>query len=84
MAIANTETNKQEQQIHKSTAKTDHKINGLGAKKALKISHFRGLKEFTAEGLKRINLFAGLNNCGKTSILEAIYLACNYQDPVSN
>ncbi len=83
MAKANTETNKQEQQIHKATAKIDPKINGLGAKKALKIRHFSGLKEFTADGFKRINLFVGLNNYGKTSILEALYLACNYQDPVS-
>ena len=37
----------------------------------LKISGFRGFREFQVDGLSRVNLFVGTNNAGKTSILEA-------------
>ena len=83
MGKTNDKTNIKGQQNDKSTAKTNPKINELGAKRSLRIRHFRGLKEFTVDYLKRINLFVGLNNYGKTSILEALYLACNNQEPVS-
>jgi hypothetical protein len=35
---------------------------------------FRGLRGLVVDGLKRINLFVGRNNSGKTSLLEAVYL----------
>jgi len=41
----------------------------------LKINGFRGITECKIDGLKRINLFVGRNNHGKSSILEALYLA---------
>lgn len=41
------------------------------------ISRFRGLENLTLKKLNRINIFAGLNNSGKTSVLEAIYLLAN-------
>ncbi|MGG6269351.1 AAA family ATPase [Leptolyngbya sp. AN03gr2] len=44
--------------------------------KSLKIENFRGFKSFELQQLGRINLFVGLNNSGKTSILEAIQLLC--------
>jgi AAA15 family ATPase/GTPase len=40
----------------------------------LKIQNFRGFKKLEIEGIKRINLIAGMNDTGKTSLLEAIYL----------
>ena len=40
----------------------------------LRISGFRGFREFAMSGLGRVNLLVGTNNCGKTSVLEAIHL----------
>ena len=40
----------------------------------LRISGFRGLREFAMSGLGRVNLLVGRNNCGKTSVLEAIHM----------
>jgi predicted ATPase len=40
----------------------------------LKISGFRGFRDFCVDGLARVNLFVGTNNAGKTSILEAAEL----------
>jgi AAA15 family ATPase/GTPase len=41
----------------------------------LEIQNFRGLRALTLDGLRRINLVVGRNNSGKTSFLEATYLA---------
>lgn len=38
------------------------------------ISRFRGFKETTIGGFRRVNLIGGLNNTGKTALLEAILL----------
>lgn len=40
-----------------------------------KISRFRGITECEIAGLKNINILVGRNNQGKSSILEALYLA---------
>lgn len=40
----------------------------------LKIRNFRGFNTLKIEQLSRINLFAGKNNSGKTTLLEAIFL----------
>ena len=40
----------------------------------LKLKSFRIFPDLEIAGLKRINLFAGANNTGKTAILEALYL----------
>jgi ABC-type branched-subunit amino acid transport system ATPase component len=40
----------------------------------LRITNFRGLREFAMSGLGRVNLLVGTNNCGKTSVLEAIHM----------
>lgn len=45
----------------------------------LQIQDFRGFSDLTLEGLKRVNLVVGRNNSGKTSLLEAIGLACDPQ-----
>jgi hypothetical protein len=38
----------------------------------LSVSKFRALREFRMTGLGRVNLLVGTNNCGKTSVLEAL------------
>lgn len=42
--------------------------------RSLSINEFRGFEHFELCDLGRINLLVGSNNCGKTSILEAIQL----------
>jgi len=42
--------------------------------KKIKIDKFRGFKNYTIDNIGQINLLVGRNNCGKTSILEAIRL----------
>ena len=44
---------------------------------SLYIKNYRNLKELTINSLGRINLIAGKNNTGKTSILEAISIYAN-------
>ncbi len=45
--------------------------------KSLRLVNFRQFRELPIEPLNRINLIAGQNNTGKTSILEALYLLFN-------
>jgi hypothetical protein len=40
----------------------------------LHIEKFRALREFEMTGLGRVNVLVGTNNCGKTSVLEAIHI----------
>jgi hypothetical protein len=47
----------------------------------LHILEYRRLQNIAAEGLRRINIFAGLNNAGKTSFLEAVYLLTQQNHP---
>ena len=39
----------------------------------IKISNFRSIKNLFVKETKLFNLIAGKNNCGKTTVLEAIY-----------
>ena len=41
----------------------------------IRIQNFKNFQDTTIEGFKRINLFAGLNNSGKSNLLEAIALS---------
>ena len=45
------------------------------------IEKFRGFSKFVIEDLKKINLIVGKNNSGKTSLLEAIFLAIGISNP---
>lgn len=47
----------------------------------LKIRNFRGFQDLTMDSLKAINLIAGKNNTGKTSLLEAVFLLSGGGDP---
>ena len=42
---------------------------------ALEVKQYRKLKDLPIQSLSRVNLFAGGNNTGKTTLLEACYLA---------
>jgi energy-coupling factor transporter ATP-binding protein EcfA2 len=41
---------------------------------------YRGIRDFRLEGLGRINLLVGVNNSGKTSVLEAIHAVASPED----
>ena len=47
----------------------------------LKIRNYRGFQDLTMDSLKAINLLAGKNNTGKTSLLEAVFLLSGGGDP---
>ena len=44
------------------------------------IENYKRFNDINLSGLKRINVFAGINNVGKSTILEAIYLLCKQND----
>ena len=45
--------------------------------KSIEIQEYNIFKDFKIDKLNRINIFAGCNNSGKTTLLEAIYLLIN-------
>lgn len=47
----------------------------------VEIDGFRGLRLLNLDGLGRVNILVGKNNCGKTSVLEALSILCNPQKP---
>jgi len=48
----------------------------------IQIQQFRGIKDCTIDNLaKHVNLFVGRNNCGKTSVLDAIFLLFSTSAP---
>lgn len=47
----------------------------------IEINRFRGIKYTKIGGLKQINLFFGKNNCGKSSLLDAIFLISGISNP---
>ena len=46
----------------------------------IQLETYKKLSGLKIDNLRRINLFAGLNNSGKTTILEAVYLLCHQND----
>ena len=46
--------------------------------KEIKIQNYKLFKEFTVKDLPRILLIGGKNSCGKSSLLEALYLALSF------
>lgn len=49
--------------------------------KSVKIENFRGLKSLEISDLARVNLFVGKNGCGKTSVLESVFLLVGISNP---
>lgn len=46
------------------------------------IDNFRGIHHGQIDGLSQVNLFFGKNNCGKSSLLEALFLVCGQSNPM--
>lgn len=42
--------------------------------RTLSITNFRGFKQLKVDGMERINLFVGMNNVGKSALLESVFL----------
>ena len=47
---------------------------------AINIGAYRSINGLVLDDLRRVNLIAGINNSGKTSLLEAIYLLAHQND----
>jgi len=47
---------------------------------SMTIGHFRGIHHLIVENLSHVNIIAGDNNSGKTSVLEAMLLLRNPND----
>lgn len=47
----------------------------------INIENFRGIRKCTLARLGLINVFFGKNNCGKSSLLESIFLMCGPSNP---
>jgi len=45
------------------------------------LENYRGFKNYRLGELSRVNLLVGMNNCGKTAILEAVHLLAAGGDP---
>ena len=45
------------------------------------IENFRGIQKLELTDLKKVNLLVGKNNCGKTSVLEAVFLLSGMSNP---
>ena len=48
----------------------------------LQLEEFRGFERYAITDFSRVNLLVGKNNCGKTSILEAIHFLVSEGDPL--
>lgn len=49
---------------------------------SIEINNFRGIHHGKIEELAQVNLFFGKNNCGKSSLLEALFLVCGQSNPL--
>lgn len=76
-------TNARHPEIRESAESTLRPFNELraGHFRALHLEHYRGLRDLRVEALRAVNVFAGINNCGKTSLLESVHLLAGQHDP---
>ncbi len=49
--------------------------------RSFELRNFRCFQELKITDLEKVNLFAGINNVGKTSLLEALFLHCGAYNP---
>jgi AAA15 family ATPase/GTPase len=47
----------------------------------INITNFRSIAELNLENFKQVNLITGRNNCGKTTVLEALFLISGMSNP---
>ena len=40
---------------------------------SIRVKNYRGFQDCKVDGLGRINIFVGMNNSGKTTLLEALF-----------
>ena len=50
--------------------------------KKIEIERFRGIRKASIDGFCRVNIFFGKNNCGKSSLLEALFLVSGQSNPL--
>ncbi len=62
------------------TTKT-HKTQHLNSILRISIRGFRGIKSVMIEDTRRVNVFLGNNNCGKSTVLEAIMILLGESKP---
>jgi hypothetical protein len=76
-------TNARHPEIRESFESTLMPFNEIrrGHFHTLHVEHYRGLSAVHAEGIRAVNVFAGVNNCGKTSLLESVHLLAGQHDP---
>ncbi len=48
----------------------------------IEIERFRGIRYANIEGFKQINIFFGKNNCGKSSLLESLFMVSGISNPL--
>ena len=48
---------------------------------SIRLEKYRGFDQYRVRALARVNLLVGKNNCGKTSVLEAVQLLASGGDP---
>lgn len=48
----------------------------------IEIERFRGIRYAYVKGFKQVNLFFGKNNCGKSSLLESLFLVSGLSNPL--
>ncbi len=51
--------------------------------RTLRLENYRSFKEYELRDLAKVNLLVGANNCGKTSVLEAVELLASRGDPTA-
>lgn len=49
---------------------------------SVEISNLRGIRHGKIDGLSQVNLFFGKNNCGKSTLLEGLFLVCGQSNPL--
>lgn len=49
--------------------------------KSVNIKNFRAITDLQLDNLKQVNLFVGQNNCGKTTLLEALFFLIGATNP---
>ncbi len=50
----------------------------------VEIDNFRGIRHLVLDNIGQINLLVGKNNCGKSSILDALFLLSGFSNPLLN
>lgn len=49
---------------------------------SISVNRYRGIKEVVVEDCRCLNVFFGRNNCGKSSLLESVFLLSGQSNPI--